>query len=415
MRILWLTQHVWPRELGGVELCVDILSRRMVQAGCQVEIWCSGLAEGYEQRTSDGRLLVGLGLPRVPARLWTLTPLWRMAHAARRLAGRGSADIVFCPSPILCCAALAARIAAPVVYCPGGTIAGSSRWNFPTLEIGGLRGRIYSALSLGRQHRLAERRAVRRSAGVVVVSRRDRDQLASVYSVPPRHIRVIYNGADHQEFNPAPLAAPPPDRPAGALTVLTVARLHPIKNIEHLLRAWALVRWRPRRLWIVGDGVQMESLRALAGELGIADSVVFFGAQLDVRGLLRAADVFVLPSLYEACPLALLEAMAVGLPGITLASVPGISDVAASDEINLDGQTGFVTDPRDPAALAGRLDLLAGDEPLRQRLGQAALRRVAQHFTWAQATQDYLHLARQLACGRGGPAEWDPTWSVAHA
>ena len=395
MKVVWLAPNIWPRELGGVELVVDILSRQMAQAGCEVEVWVSGLAAGYRQRTSDGRLLLGLGQPRVPAAFWPLTPLWRLAHGARQLWGRGQVDAIFSPAALLTCACLLAGPRAPVIYCPGGTVAGSYRYDLPPEPVRGLRGLLRSASTMAWQLRMAEHWALARSAGVIAVSARVKAQMLALRQGLERRIRIIYNGGDHQRLDPAPYEREA-KRP-GTLTAVTVARLHPIKNIEHLIRAWSLVRWPHRRLWIVGDGIQMEPLRALSACLGLMDSVHFLGARQDVRGLLDAADVFVLPSLYEACPLALLEAMAAGLPGITLASVPGISDVAASGELNIDGVTGFVVDPRDPADMARRLDQLAADGDLRRRLGQAAAQRVARQFTWAQTAHDYLAFARQLS------------------
>jgi glycosyltransferase involved in cell wall biosynthesis len=311
------------------------------------------------------------------------------------------------------CAFLAAQPTAPIIFCPGGTIHGSRRWIFPQVYGEGLLGRLRSLYGPVRQLQLAERVALRRAAGVIAVSGRVRDQMLRIQHQIAQKVRVIYSGGDFSQAGPPerilPAALP------GGLTALTVARLDAIKNLAHLLRAWKLVRWSPRRLWIAGNGPQMESLQELAGSLGLTDNVVFLGERLDIRGLLERADVFVLPSLYEACPLALLEAMTTGLPSVTLASVPGISNVAASGELNVDGVTGFVVDPTDPAAMAARLDMLASDDPLRQRMGQAAASRAQEHFTWSRAASAYLAAAQEALAGRALRPQAKKSWRLANA
>jgi glycosyltransferase involved in cell wall biosynthesis len=117
---------------------------------------------------------------------------------------------------------------------------------------------------------------------------------------------------------------------------------------------------------IAGDGDLMAELRQHAAALGIADRVVFAGHRTDVPDLLSALDVFCISSLYEGTPLALFEAMAAG-KAIVSTSVDGCREVLE------DGVTAVLVPPRDAAALAGGLDRVLADSPLRQRLGEQAL------------------------------------------
>jgi glycosyltransferase involved in cell wall biosynthesis len=385
----------------------------MVLHGCHVQVWTTGLSEGRMQQTSDGRVLVGLGQPIVPATLWRFAPLWRFGHAVRRLWHCSAVDAIFCPDPVLARACLLARPRVPLLYCPGGTIRGSFRWNFPTEAAKGVRQKLKSLFTPGHQVLWAERATLARAAGIIAVSQRVSEQMAEIRSSSRKRTRVIYSGGDFEIETDDATRLPPPLE--NGLTALTVARLEAIKNIEHLLRAWALVRWQPRRLWIVGEGRELPRLRELSHHLGLSDSIVFLGQRLSVRKWVEAADVFVLPSLYEACPLALLEAMTAGKPSLTLASLAGVSDVAASDEINVDGVTGFVVDPQDPAPLAARLDLLAADASLRRRLGRSAAARARGHFTWARAARAYLAFAHELLRRPENQNTAEVEWGLGHA
>ncbi len=393
IRAVWLCQHIWPREVGGVERRVEVISRFMAKSGWNVELWSTGLAPGV-RTLDDGRTLVGLGRPRVPAPLWSLMHLWRVLHAALHMPVRGRVDVLYCADPLLVCAALLAGPRAPIVYCPGGTGLGSYKWLLADQGKPGLRRTLRALYGPGRQYLRAERIALSRAAGIVAESQRIKRQMTAAIPAVERRIRVIISGGDHNLT--APLKEEVPVKQPGEFTGLTVARLHRIKNIAHLVRAWAQVQFDNRKLWIAGNGPEMTELNQLAESLSILDKVIFLGNRLDVSRLLKAADVFILPSLYEACPLALLEAMTAGLPSITLANVEGVSDIAASGELNVDNQTGFIVDPLDPADMAARLDLLATDTDLRRRLADGARRRAAERFTWDIAAGAYMDLGRQV-------------------
>lgn len=127
----------------------------------------------------------------------------------------------------------------------------------------------------------------------------------------------------------------------------TVGRLVPTKGLEFLLKAFALTRRRVGRgkLIIVGDGRMRDELKDFAGGLGLADHVHFLGYRKDVERLLRAMDVFVLASIAEGMPGALLEAMAAGVPCISTA-VGGVPDVLES------GRFGTLVEAGDENALA---------------------------------------------------------------
>ncbi len=130
---------------------------------------------------------------------------------------------------------------------------------------------------------------------------------------------------------------------AGNKTVFVcAARLSKEKGHKYLLQAFASLREKNKNtaLWLLGDGPEKERLLKMPHE-----GVEFLGIRTDVEKYLNGADVFVLPSLSESRPLALLEAKAVGLPAIA-------TDVGDSAEIYKHGKTGFILSPKDPVLLS---------------------------------------------------------------
>ncbi len=146
---------------------------------------------------------------------------------------------------------------------------------------------------------------------------------------------------------------------------LTVGSLTAQKDHENLLQAIAAAGLPDARFAVAGAGPLEEKLAERADELGVADRVLFLGQRGDVPRLLTAADIFVLPSAWEGLPITVLEAMAAGVPCVSTA-------VGGVPEAIIDGVNGYLVEPHDPAALAEKLRLLAGDAEQRSRFAAAA-------------------------------------------
>lgn len=169
-------------------------------------------------------------------------------------------------------------------------------------------------------------------------------------------------------------------------------RLVPEKGLDGLLRAWAegLADMPKVRLLIVGDGEERPGLEALAARLGLENRVRFSGAVPESLPYLQASDLYVQPSFTEGLPIAVLEAMACGLPAVASA-VGGVTDLLR------DGQNGLLVTPGDLAGLGGRLRNLADDADLRARLGAQARQDVDAYCAIEQVGRAHLELYRQLA------------------
>jgi 1,2-diacylglycerol 3-alpha-glucosyltransferase len=182
---------------------------------------------------------------------------------------------------------------------------------------------------------------------------------------PVRHITNPVVIEEREDVAPAARAA--------HFTVLFAGRLGPEKNLPYLLRALAqLARSVPEfTLWIAGRGPELGSLQQLSGQLGIASHVEFLGF-LDhptLASYYAACDVFVLPSLEEAQPLVVMEAMWFGKPVIVTDAI------VAADELVENGVNGYIVDANLPENLAARLATLADDPALRARMGDASRQR----------------------------------------
>jgi glycosyltransferase involved in cell wall biosynthesis len=224
-----------------------------------------------------------------------------------------------------------------------------------------------------------ERIAYEAADATIVVSEGLARFLGAAEHLPRRRMVIIGNGVDPG------FAARAPGREAAraaigverfAPVIGTVGRLAPQKGQVHLLRAFrGLIAGHPGAvLAIAGEGPERVALESEARALGIADRVLFLGQRRDVPAVLAAFDLFVLPSLWEGLPQALLEAMASGLPVVASAAV-GVEDVVT------DGVTGLVVQPADPERLAAAMRRLIDAPAEAARLGAAARRVAIEQFS----------------------------------
>jgi glycosyltransferase involved in cell wall biosynthesis len=210
------------------------------------------------------------------------------------------------------------------------------------------------------------------------------------------HDRVytIYNGI-------TPIDSPDEDRRANARARLGLAsdsviiggvgRLDHAKGFNDLLDAAAILLPNHPRLVvaIAGQGPLRESLEQRAARLNIAGRVRFLGFRPDVADVYAAIDIFALPSVCEALPYTLLDAMAAELP-VVATTVGGVPEVVVQ------GETGYLVPPRNPRALAAALARLLTSPRLRNQLGAAARDRVTRQFDERQMVDKTLGLYRQL-------------------
>lgn len=189
---------------------------------------------------------------------------------------------------------------------------------------------------------------------------------------------------------------PLPPRRDGVTRIVFLGQLVERKGLHVLVEACARLRTRGELLLAGGDwnaAGYPERLRALARETGVADRIHFENHRQDVGAVLQTADVFVLPSLSEARPRSIIEAMSLGLP-VVASRVGGIPSLVVH------GETGLLVPPADAGALAAALDRLIEAPDLRRRLGDAGRRRAAMECRPDRTALAYVALYRRLAAAR---------------
>lgn len=199
--------------------------------------------------------------------------------------------------------------------------------------------------------------------------------------VSAERIRVCYNGLELDRFSPEGRGKPAEFAPA-RLVVGTVCVLRPEKGLDVLVEAYARLRhaFPDVVLLVVGDGPVRESLLRQAAQLGLGESFQLLPAQSEVAGLLRAIDIFVLPSRSEALSNALMEAMACGCAVVA-------TRVGGNPELVEDGKTGLLVAPGDAGELASALRFLVENGPARARLAESAATFVRSRFSAEASAQ----------------------------
>jgi glycosyltransferase involved in cell wall biosynthesis len=174
------------------------------------------------------------------------------------------------------------------------------------------------------------------------------------------------------------------------IMIVCVAHFVPVKRHRDLFKALALV---PKmHLVLAGTGTDekyIESLKDLVKELGIENRVHFIGQVDDVAALHAESDIFVLQSLSEGCPVALLEAMACGKACVA-------TDVAGARDIIEDGRDGILVPPKDPPALATAFAKLGQSSSFRRKLGELARRKVEEKYVIEREVRAYEDLLSRL-------------------
>ncbi len=201
-----------------------------------------------------------------------------------------------------------------------------------------------------------------------VYNKRWEEQLGADLS----RVRTVYNGVDPADF---PAIENEPEVP----TISWAGRVDPVKDLETLLMAFALIRRQmpSARLRMFGSPPQgqeayLERCKALAAELGLGGAATFEGRVEKIRDAYDAGQIVVLCSISEGFPYTLIEAMTCGRPCVAT-DVGGVSEAVAD--------TGMIVPPRSPEALAQSCLVLLQDRSLRRQLGAAARMRALEYFT----------------------------------
>lgn len=366
MRILLVNwQDRENPQAGGAEIHLHEIFGRLAARGHEVALLCGGWPGCAPTATLDG-----IAVRRVGTR-HTFPFLVRDAYR-REYADRGWDVLVEDINKVPVWTPRWGGGAKPVALVPhlfGGTVFQEA------------------SLPLAAMVWLAERPIPRvyRDVPFHAISESTADDLAA-RGIPRGRVAVVYPGIDTAAYVPAPA------RRAATATFAYLGRLKRYKGVELVLRAFAGMRDRAARLEIAGTGDDRPRLEGLARSLAVAERVRFLGfvSEAEKRDLLQRAWGLAFASPKEGWGITNLEAAASGTP-VVASDSPGLRESVR------DGETGYLVPHGDVAAMAARLDELAGDPALVDRLGRQG-RRFAEGFTWERAADGTLaHLTAVLA------------------
>jgi glycosyltransferase involved in cell wall biosynthesis len=244
--------------------------------------------------------------------------------------------------------------------------------------------------------RAAYRWAARNSRAFVAVSNDLGRFISSTLGIGADRVRIIRNGIDVNVFRPDASARARVRAELGLQEsqplLLACGELTEVKGHEVLIRATQhVVAKRPDVLVaIAGHGPLREHLESLTASLGITSHVRFLGFRRDVPDLLSAADVFVMPSLSEGLPLAILEAMAVGAP-IVATAVGGVPELIRPRE------TGWLVQPRNEHELASALVEVISDSTSREVVSRAAQQLCTGEYALQATVNSYADWYRSVS------------------
>jgi glycosyltransferase involved in cell wall biosynthesis len=216
--------------------------------------------------------------------------------------------------------------------------------------------------------------SVHRAADIIAVSEATRSDLLRFYRIPAERVHVVHHGVDPALLNLRRDRIEP--------FVLCVSTLHPHKNIERLIRAYAREK-RDYGLVLAGmRGFHADAIDRLIDELGVRDRVKLTGwiSRAELYDLYDRALACVYPSTFEGFGMPVLEAMAAGVP-LLCSEIPPVREVAAD--------TALYFDPVNEDALASALARIVSEEPLRANLSRAGRER-ARMFTWERTARETL-------------------------
>ena len=286
-------------------------------------------------------------------------------------------------------------------------------WDVPMLQmfhtLGLMKQRIgRTAAEREGQQRVDGELAVMNAADrIIAATEAERSQLELLYGINHQKVSIVPPGVDTHHFYPIPA-----DEAKEAIGIsredrmaLFVGRIEPLKGVDTLIRAMAIVKKTckqfvcPHYLVIIGgdpeghperDESEMGRLQALARSLGLDEIVLFLGkrGQHTLPYYYSAAEVVVMPSHYESFGMVALEAMACGTPVIA-------SQVGGLAYLVQEGETGFFVPAQDPKALAERLRLMFVNHDLRAKMGNQAVA-YAQKYRWEMIADRIAAIYRQM-------------------
>lgn len=356
MKILRVVNNLYPTEIGGTGLHAHELSKAQARLGHDVTVITSKLDDSpaYEERDDYHifrikPLVSPFGNNIMPS----LLPELVKRH--------GDCDIIHAHSHLLfasnLCAVFRHISSAPLIITNHGLVSQTAP---PWVQ------KLYMPTAAKLTYRAAD--------GVICYTDYEKSKLIDL-GICANKIAVIHNGIDTGVFRGAPFS----DR---GKTLLWIGRYAPGKGVDYLLDAFQrFLKDHPGyTLLMIGNGPEKEAAQSKIRDLGLAEFIVMkdFIPNHELPEVYRSACAFILPSLNEGVPRAILEAMACGTP-VICTELPQLVDIVEG--------AGLLVPVRDSQAIADALDRLVSDMDYASCLGQIGLKRVQERYDWSDTVR----------------------------
>lgn len=383
MKVLMLTDYFYP-HIGGVEKVVFEISKRLLGKGCEVSVLTlnTGKAKNFETLRSIRihRAAWSIDLTRVIGVQLTvsLSAPFKLLKAIKT----EKPDVIHANNLFFFTTLLAVLLKnmmkRPLV----------TTFHIGPISSGGVMNWLVSIYE-----KVISKRIVSQSDKIIAISIAVKNH-AIFLGAAPSKVVVVPNGVDSEQFVPKlrtdenESARDDDDK----IKVLFVGRLIFDKGVQCLIEAAPRILAKNPNVEfvIVGEGPFERKLRKLAQHVGVMHAFKFVGASLDVAGVMKASDVFVLPSMREGGrPLVVMEAMACGLP-VIVTKVPGIGEIITNN------QDGILIDINDSQALADMVLRVIDDREFSSKLGWNARCSVEQNCAWEKTARSVLEVYETL-------------------
>jgi len=231
---------------------------------------------------------------------------------------------------------------------------------------------------------------------VTIVSQRAAETIIKSKTVSANKLLVIYNGIDLNKFIFQDKKAKEKVREElnfkkDAKILISVGRLFRAKGYSYLIEAIKILKKNLNiRLLILGEGEDKRKLETQIRDFNLEKNIFLLGREENVSDYLNTSNIFILASLWEGLPIALLEAMACGLPAVA-------TNVGGTSEIIEDGVSGFLVEPKNSLTLAKKIEYLLSLEPGKRReMGMEGRKIVEEKFSLGKMARNYENLYEKL-------------------
>jgi glycogen(starch) synthase len=377
VRVLIVSWEFPPLVVGGLGRHVGQLTRQLAAQGHDVQVLTRGGGPELERQQFEGAtvwraaadgLAIDFGSESVLA--WTQAFEHSLVRAGLQLVSQWRPDVIHAHDWLVAQTAHTLRqvTGSPVVVTVHATEHGRQQGWLPE--------------PVPRAIHSVERWLCRDAAAVIVCSRFMATEVSRLYQLDPAELRVIGNGADPAEPRPEleTTAARKDQTYQGTPLLVFAGRLVHEKGLQELVKALPLLRDELPgvRLVVAGTGHQLADQQDRATRYGVSDLIDWAGflSATELAGLLAAADLVVVPSLYEPFGMVALEAQLAGTP-------VAVSDTGGLAELVEHGVTGLRFEPESPAAIAAAVREVVADPVGARSRAVRARRRAREEFGWA--------------------------------